>query len=538
MADQTKLQEIRAKYPEYSDMSDADFVSGFHNKFYSDIPEADFYMRIGYSPQNSTSSAPKAEKLPTASQERSYPEELLRQLGLTGRYATEGIMTGVNLVGNAVNSAANQAIRGANYLGADIPYLMNTSEATAGLLDKVGLPKPENATERAVGEASKFLASIPAFGGAGKLASKLSPDKLSGLSPLAENYGQQAAAAILGGGSYGVAKEVAPNSPAVQLAASILGGGAGALGASMLANKLGATASAAIPTTEDLYNLGSKLYKKADEAGAIIKPEAIQRMGSEIKGELADFGYLPQLHPRIAPVLDEIERVSRDNITGKGVNLLRKVAGAAATSQDPSERAIGGMIVGKIDDMLSSVTKNDVIQGDAIKASSAYKEAAETWKKFRKSEIIDSAVSSGENRASASGVGGNEENAIRQNIRAILDNPKKSRQFTKPEIDAMKKVVRGGFVQNNLRRLGKFSPTSGTLAAGAGIGSALYGSPLAYLSAAGLIAKPVSEAMARGNVRALSELVRSGGASAASRNTEEIRRALSALPALIGNSKE
>lgn len=43
-----KLSEIRADYPMYSDLSDAQFVQGFHKKFYSDLPFRDFSKKIGY----------------------------------------------------------------------------------------------------------------------------------------------------------------------------------------------------------------------------------------------------------------------------------------------------------------------------------------------------------------------------------------------------------------------------------------------------------------------------------------------------------
>ena len=42
------IQEIRAKYPQYDDMSDEQLANGLHKKFYSDMPLDDFYSRIGF----------------------------------------------------------------------------------------------------------------------------------------------------------------------------------------------------------------------------------------------------------------------------------------------------------------------------------------------------------------------------------------------------------------------------------------------------------------------------------------------------------
>jgi hypothetical protein len=43
------IQELRQKYPQYSDMSDEQFAKGFHDKFYSDIPFEEFSQKIGLS---------------------------------------------------------------------------------------------------------------------------------------------------------------------------------------------------------------------------------------------------------------------------------------------------------------------------------------------------------------------------------------------------------------------------------------------------------------------------------------------------------
>jgi len=42
------IQEIRAKYPQYDDMSDEQLANGLHKKYYSDMPLDDFYSRIGF----------------------------------------------------------------------------------------------------------------------------------------------------------------------------------------------------------------------------------------------------------------------------------------------------------------------------------------------------------------------------------------------------------------------------------------------------------------------------------------------------------
>ncbi|MFI3905660.1 hypothetical protein [Ochrobactrum sp. S1502_03] len=47
----SKLSEMRQRYPQYNDMSDQQFADAFHQKFYSDMPQADFYSKLGFNPQ-------------------------------------------------------------------------------------------------------------------------------------------------------------------------------------------------------------------------------------------------------------------------------------------------------------------------------------------------------------------------------------------------------------------------------------------------------------------------------------------------------
>jgi IS1 family transposase len=41
------IQEVRQKYPQYTDLSDKQLVDALHKKYYSDIPINDFYKQVG-----------------------------------------------------------------------------------------------------------------------------------------------------------------------------------------------------------------------------------------------------------------------------------------------------------------------------------------------------------------------------------------------------------------------------------------------------------------------------------------------------------
>jgi len=45
----TTIADVRAKFPQYSDMSDAALADALHTKFYADIPKTEFFQQIGLS---------------------------------------------------------------------------------------------------------------------------------------------------------------------------------------------------------------------------------------------------------------------------------------------------------------------------------------------------------------------------------------------------------------------------------------------------------------------------------------------------------
>jgi len=84
----TTLAEIRAKYPQYADMPDAALADAMHKKFYSDMPRADFDVKIGLK------AAPPPSEIPAQRKERGF----LETLGAPIQAASEGVISGVGNV--------------------------------------------------------------------------------------------------------------------------------------------------------------------------------------------------------------------------------------------------------------------------------------------------------------------------------------------------------------------------------------------------------------------------------------------------------
>lgn len=144
---------------------------------------------------------------------RSIGDELLRQGGLTARYAVEGILGLPGMVANVPAMVANKALEavGSNY------RFPNQNQAVSQTLTDLGLPEPESRTERLVGDASRAVAGT---GAAFQAASVASPAIRAALQARPD---LQVSSAMASGAAAGTAREEGAG-PLGQMAAGMIGG--------------------------------------------------------------------------------------------------------------------------------------------------------------------------------------------------------------------------------------------------------------------------------------------------------------------------
>lgn len=279
------------------------------------------------------------------------------------------------------------------------------------------------------------------------------------------------------------------------------------------ANAIGnRAAKATIPSNEELRTAATRAFNQADAAGVVIRPEGIQRLAGDITRELAEFGYDPALQPGVATIVNRLNSVSDQNVTLKGMDVIRRVANNVAGIRDnPSQQAIANRIIGRIDDFIDTLPDDQVLVGNAERGSAALREARQLWGRARRSEAVDQAVERADLRASSTGSGGNVDNATRQNVRRMVENP---RGMSAAEREAAEAVVRGTTGQNALRLVGKLSPQGNGLMAALGVGGAMTNPIFGIPSLMGLGAKALADRRTMANVARLSELTRSGGQTA------------------------
>ena len=267
----------------------------------------------------------------------------------------------------------------------------------------------------------------------------------------------------------------------------------------------------AAPTVKELKDTARAFYDQADNAQVVLNQNPVINVAHRVRSDLGRMAYTPKLQPKIGTLLDELDvTLQGGDVTLQGIDNLRKMAGNIARDGNPTEMEMAGKVIEHIDDVIDNLKPSDIVAGNADDAVSALKSARDNWRRASKGEMIQDAIDRAIDRAQTGGTGGNVENAIRQNIRAIRDNKKKWRKFTKEEQLAMARVIRGGPAQNFARLVGTLSPDKGMLALLASLGAVSAGPGGWALPLAGLTGRAISEGIQTRNVNRLSDLVRAG----------------------------
>lgn len=458
-------------------------------------------------PSLATMPPPRPDTPLTAQQPQQSISEragLPRGAGLAIRDTLAGLSTLPYMGADAITGLANMA-------GANMP---SSSEARDKTLDQ-WFPKPQTMPENVVSGANQFAMQVPTMAGTAVASG------LKSLAPLAENLMPQLLGSVIGGGAYGAAKSKYPDSPVIQSLASLAGGVAGTGATTTLAaGRANAAMKAAIPTTKGLEAAAGRAYKAAEDAGAVIKPEAIDQLKAAVQAKLAEKAYHPGLQPRVKVVLDELDRVGGQNIGVQGMQILKQLAGDAYDAANPKSGKLGSTIGKQIDDFMAGLGADDVLQGDAQTAASQWKLGDKLWSQAKKSETIEAAIKKATNQTKSTGTGGNIQNKLKQAMASIVDTPSKARGFTADERAAMQAIIDGTATEKALRLIGRLSPSGNALNLMFQIGGATsFGPGFLGFGATGFGAKMAADSMTKSAVKELQQLIRAGGKMVPSEET-------------------
>lgn len=451
--------------------------------------------------------------------------------------ATSGINEGIaNTLGAPVTMVndwvVGPALSGINAIaGTNLKPSKEPLGGSAGLkrsLEEIGSIRPETDERgkrfvRRIGQ-EVGAAVVPGLGTIGKTQAPVrEAAKL-----LATTMGSGAGAAT--------ADVVAPDNPYAEMAGQVLGGLA--VGTPIaLAGRSGTNrvAKAAVPSIEELRASKDAAYKTVDDMGVTYRPEAVSELNRGIKDSLAAAEIDDVLNPRATRAASILDKRFTDNAqTLSDLDRARQFISNNVVDA-PGQKIEGrfaGIMKDNIDEFIDAATPDQIVAGNPEAAANTIKSARKLNTQVKKYEQIADALNIAGHKAGATYSGGNIDNASRQAVRSILDNPKKSRGYSDIEKALMERVVMGTKGQNVARQVGKLSPSGNGLQQALALGATAYNPVMGVLPGTGAIAKALADRTTAKNVDSLLTSILAGGpVQKAPLLDENARRVIAALMA-------
>ncbi len=482
------IETLRKKFPQYQDKTDAELLYGVYNKFYSEMPVVGFAKKLGLDKTQAGDLLVEANKAgkPFGFTNKDKPEVGGGFLGtVRGLFQGGTIGTGDEII--AGGTAGLKKI----VSGDDRPLGDIYQQELQRERERIGEFK-ETDPIKAYG--SEFIggAAVP-FGAAKNLKQAATLGGVTG--------GLYAA-----GTSEGDMMDRLMAMPTGVALGSILGGTFQVAGRTVsdvfkdfLTKKAQQAAAQGAKSVEELKQSANNLYKLAENSGVQIDPVGLNKIIDDVLEEVGTSGrpLSKTLFPKSKGVLQEIEAAAKDfasDITKsagmKDIDFLSKLTQAPKSDfTNNAERRVGGIISDAIDNYVAKLTPDQLISGDPANAMRTLKEAQKTWSVMSKTRVINDLLEAAPNYA------GGLESGLKNQIRTLLNNPKKRKQFNKEELTLLAQIQQGTPLGNLIANIsqagfsmtGGRNPLSGGVATGAmGVSSAagaLVGGPVGALVA-------------------------------------------------------
>jgi hypothetical protein len=343
------------------------------------------------------------DETPTVVKAGNALNDIPRQVGLTARHGIEGLAEAAQLV--------TEPIAGLMRMGGIKTKPLR--QIAAKFSDSIGLPTPQNATERVVGDASRLVAGGGGvMGTAGWLARGTSGITQSVFNALASNPLQQTTAAA-GAGLAGGSSREAGGSDLQQAGAALLGGVAGGL-LPGVANTAATTVKGfANKLTQSPAQIDQKLSVVFERAGADYSqvPERVRQtlrqeaatalaqgrdLNPQALARLADFRALNVTPTRGMVTLDPVQITREQNLAKIGANSADgELQGLARVQNQNNQRFIqvlneGGANRGSLD------AAGDLVVGSVTGRRNSLRGAEQAaWNEARSSPGYRQPISAG-----------------------------------------------------------------------------------------------------------------------------------------------
>lgn len=412
-------------------------------------------------------------------------------------------------IGTLAVPAADILTAGWNKLTPENLHVQYPSAAIQTALTKAGMPEPQNAIERSLvaggGALGGTAGEFPAFA---HVAQTTESPLIRGISEnLSQVPARQLAVSAPSGavGQYTYEKTDDPYLAALAGAATGAAGGIGATKAGL--------------SQEQLAEQSQNLFRMARDSGITLKTKPFQASMQNIVSSLRSEGYTPTGNfPSVNAAVKELTKSNQPKDFTE-LQALRTIIANGQASADANERRVASILKEKFDDYVLNIPQRDINKGDTELGTQAWAEARNVYSRMKKAEIFEDIKSRAEMNATRYTQSG-AENALVADLRNLANNKKKMRLFTDQEQQSIRDAVKGGNIQNVMRYLGKYAPTSPITAGSEAMIASLAGSQIggtkgavagAALPVVGSAARVAATKMREKQLNDLIEIMRRGG---------------------------
>jgi hypothetical protein len=264
----------------------------------------------------------------------------------------------------------------------------------------------------------------------------------------------------------------------------------------------------AIPEQEFFQQQATNLFNQAQSEGITLKKNVFQSNMKNLPSRLRQEGYTPSGNfPDVNAAIKELTS-GKQPVDFTEIQSLRTMIKNGQASINANERRIATRLLDEFDDYMANMPVRDIKIGNK-EALKTWQEARDSYAKFKKSEIFTDMLQEAELDKSKF-VQSGAENSLAKQMRQLAKNEKRMRLFSKGEQDAIIEAAKGSDLQQTLKFVGRFAPTSTvsalpTLALGAG--DTATGGMFAGATLAGRMG---ATKMREGAIKDLAKFMRSG----------------------------
>lgn len=258
-------------------------------------------------------------------------------------------------------------------------------------------------------------------------------------------------------------------------------------------------------TAEQLEQVSQNLFTKAKQSGVELNANDFGNYMKGIQKDLRSEGYDPRTMPKVAVALEEMQKTELSKDLDE-LKTLRKFIVNAQKSSDLEEKRVGTILKDRFDDYVATIPESSVTSGSK-EGLKAWKEARDAYAKLSKAEIFDDMIEIAKLEKGKYSQAGIEQSLYNQ-LKNLAKNDKRMRMFTAEEQAAIKKAAEGTDLQNTLKFIGKFAPTS-TVSSILPLLATSASAPVGILGTAAAIGSRAAAAQMRKNqVQQLANLMR------------------------------